>query len=146
MANALTKWYERTIAKHGSMRTAAKHQGKHAVVHSVSSLAAGAILGYAHAELKNGLDIRPTATSTHGIPADAAVGVLGMMTGSDTLQASGFSVFGFRKTLDVIAAKRAAMSPPGPPPNGTVGVARPGGAMFFGDMGEDPILAAARAL
>jgi len=107
MANALSKWYEKTIARHGSMKMAGKSHAKHAVVGSVSSLAAGAALGYAHAELKNGLDIRITSTATHGVPADAALGILGALTGSETLQHSGFSVFGFRKTMDLIAAKRA---------------------------------------
>ena len=125
------------------------------------SVIAGGLFGLLHANLKNGLDVQlkaPDASGKGGIhvPVDAALGVIGMFGAvalanhghygpscdARNLAASGLSVFAFRKTMDVIAAKKAQS---GQAMGGTVGIVK--GAAHAGDFGaEDPILAAARAL
>lgn len=101
----------------------------------------GAALGLAHAELKDGLDF-------HKIPIDGVVGLLGIVAAvvqSDepyahdlrNIGTAGATVFAFRKTYDLMAAKKAESS------KLTAGA----GAHGEYDLGaEDPVIAAARNL
>jgi hypothetical protein len=91
------------------------------------SLVVGALLGAAHSEMKTGLDMKK-------VPMDAGIGVLGTLaslalcaqegsegglcTDARNIANTGFSVFAFRKTYDLLAEKRLAA---GKAPGGTFG-------------------------
>ena len=112
------------------------------------SLLVGGLLGAAHVELPNGLDVK-IPNSTIAIPVDGAIAVGGMVGGillaneeggTDLRNAgaSAASVFAFRKTYDFLAAKKKSSG-------GKVG------GTFAGEDCEvngehDPILACARQM
>lgn len=168
--SSLTRFFEKHIEPE-SWRHAAQYKPKHGltahhaktagavVIQSVEALGVGAGLAVLHANLKHGLDIQVKAAGPDGkgglsLSADFFAGLIGMGAGvamahdehgSDfvrNLAAPGFAVFGFRKTMDMIAEKKAAS---GQAMGGTVGSGK--AAVHAGDFGaEDPILAAARSL
>jgi hypothetical protein len=147
--SSLMKWYDRTIRKHVPDRTLARQHHTtmtQALVGGGESLIAGGVLAVAHANLKNGLDVQ---IGTWTVPADGALGLAGILGsvygGSEAAAAtshSAFGVLGFRKTLDMLAAKRAASG--GAPIKGTVGIAKPNIHGEGGSVEDDPIIRAAQ--
>jgi hypothetical protein len=92
------------------------------------SILVGGLLGYAHVELPNGLDIK-VPNSKISIPLDGAVAAIGMLGGIALANeeggvdlrnagASAASVFAFRKAYDFAAEKKKAS---GGHPGGTFG-------------------------
>ncbi len=105
----------------------------------------GSLLGAAHVHLKTGLDVGK-------IPVDGVVGVAGLLAGvalahedvgTDlrNMGAAGITTYSFRKTYDFLAAKKRAK---GEKPGGTF--AGESDEPGYVNAGEDPIIAAARAL
>jgi len=134
--------------------------GLHAVRQGGESVVTGTGLGFIHAH--HGLDVTVKKADAAGkgaikVPVDAVIaglGIVGSMVlsddaeglGRDSLNVAGaaLGVFSFRKTMDLLAEKKAAQ---GQTTAGTVG-ATPAGTPAAGSAvhGEDPILKAARSL
>lgn len=149
------------VSGHGSagLARAKGHmvEGGHAFRQAGESVVVGGLLGYANATLKTGLDVGK-------VPIDAVVGVLGLggraLMAHDGIAsdlgnagAAAAAIFTFRKTQAFVAAKRAEKGlPTGAAPasafKAKAKFAGEFGGESFGveDFGEDPILAAARAL
>lgn len=144
----LRKWLDNIGG--GPLMRAKPHvtEGGHALRAAGESAVVGAALGYAAAAMPNGLDVQIPTKLTGGkivnAPIDAVVGVVGMIgavamanegIASDLRNAgaTGISIFAYRKTQEY-ALNRKKM-----PPSGVQ-------SGHHGEFGEDPILAAARAL
>jgi len=137
------------------------------------SLLVGGALGALHAKLPTGLDMKPSASSTKGVPVDAVVGVLGLVGGTFAAQeeygkdlanagAAALAVFAFRKTNDLVvkmsqqkgtqtaltASQQAGLiSKFGAEGGGWAPGSRSWGtSMISGDAGVDPIVAAGARL
>ncbi len=167
----LREWYERIIGSHSSSGLARHGEhGIHAVRQAGESIVTGAVLGAVHAH--NDLELtvkKPDAAGKGGvkIPIDAAVGVLGMVasvalanhqdglgTDARNIGSTALGIFSFRKTMDLIAEKKAQKGQAtagtvGTPTvakaaAGTAGVAA-GGTTVSGEPGSmnDPILRSA---
>jgi hypothetical protein len=165
----LRKFLERTtgISKLGRRAKGHLMETGHALRQGGESILVGGILGAVHAEAKTGLDVK-------GVPADAVVGVVGMLGGVAMANegigpefrnagATGLSIFTFRKTYDFLAEKKIAK---GQQPGGQFGPtqkAKVAGELDEmrqslsettdepsdaddADVGEDPIVAAAKEL
>jgi hypothetical protein len=120
--------------------------GLSAVRQSGESLIAGSLLGALHAELKTGLDVGKVpldlVLAATAMPAGVA---LAHHDGAEDLRnvaASGFTVFGFRKTYGLLAEHRLAA---GATPARIAGESDMGHDDEFAP-GEDPIIAAAKLL
>lgn len=153
----IRRWYERMTGGGVSLSRVKQHasEGLEAVRQGGESLLTGGALAIAHAELKTGLDVR-------GVPIDALLGGLGLagraamahMPGgvdSGNIGASAATVFAFRKTFDLIAQKKASKGQAtggafGPAQQAKVAGEFEGDSSDDSDVGEDPIVAAARAL
>lgn len=154
--SAIRQWYERTMgtsgglarAKAGVISTGA------AVRQGGESLFVGGALGAAHVYLKQGLDMgKVPLDGVGGLAALAgSVAMAGEPVAEDLRNAgaSALSVFAFRKTFELLGKKRQQS---GQPIGGALGPKAAGefGEDFGEDFGadgdgEDPIIAAARAL
>jgi hypothetical protein len=147
----LRKWYESLTGETTSGSSQKMVQVRAHLIEGGQTIRAvgeagivGGLLGAAHAELKNGLDIRgkyPLDAIAAGVSAAGAIALAGHETGLATearnVATSSMAIFSFRKTHDWMNAKKG------------------GGKATFskmhgdGDMGaedEDPIVAAAKNL
>ena len=136
------------VSRVGSRAHSTMQQAAHTVRQGGEAIVTGAILGAIHVEAPTGLDVKK-------VPVDLALGVLGLASGvamgDETSQdlrnvgSTALGIYTFRKTSDLLAAKKAQT---GAVPGGK----KPGAAVhgdyggFAGDMGEDPIIEAARKL
>lgn len=141
------KWYDN--ARSGGFERASSHLGAtgHAFRQVGETAVAGALLGYVKAVRQDGLD-----AGKHKIPLDAvggAVLIAGSIALGTTHEAStdlrnvgsfGVGVAAMRKTEDFIVSRRVAGGAP------VAGAPAAGTPAAHGDIGEDPIVAAARAL
>ena len=158
-------WYNRVMGHGKSAMTSARHhasqlkghaeQGVHVVRAGGEGIVTGAGLALIHANAPNGLDLQVKKPGPDGkggitLPLDlmaslggfaASVGTAGSESSHDAknIGTAAMGVFSFRKTLDLLAEKRATT---GAKIKGTVGQPKAGA---HGEFGEDPILAAARA-
>jgi hypothetical protein len=158
--SAISRWFDKMKGGGGMQRLSQYRgnlvEGGHALRQSGESVVVGGILGAAHAALDKGLDLGGK------VPLDAVVGVMGMIggvamanegIGADLRNAgaSGLSVFAFRKGFDLTAEVRAKK---GLAPGGKFGAKIAGDSDYTDadgytaddDMGEDPIIAAAKRL
>lgn len=146
--SAIRRFYEGITTSGGLARakTTAVEAG-HAVRQGGEAVVTGAALGAVHVYMRNGLD-----AANGKVPIDAVVGALGMVggvalandgVGPDlrNMGAAALSVFAFRKSFAVLAKKHA--------PGGKFGADDSYLDTISGDesdVGEDPIIAAARRL
>jgi hypothetical protein len=143
-SNPLTKWYDKMMHKTSSASIERKKDSHlmGAARGGGEGVLTGAALAVVHANAPNGLDIS-IKTGGPTVPIDAVVGVGGLLLGgqdSHNIGVAAAGVFSFRKTMDLMAEKKAQK---GQKPIGTVGVPKTG---VHGDFGEDPILREARGL
>jgi len=161
MASAIREWYDRamggTTHSTAMTRPESHESGGTAVRGGIESVLVGGVMGALEAELPEGLDIKGKA------PIDAIAGIAGLITAAaagghemsrDALNVGTVSmgIFSFRKTYALIAAKKALAG--APPPKGSLakahgpaaGLPAKPGAKVHGDVGEDPIVAAAKNL
>ena len=144
-SNPLTKWYDKLMSKPTSTELAQVKKESHlmsAARGGGESVLTGAALAVVHANAPNGLDVSLKQGGAT-VPIDAVVGVGGLLMGTEDSHNIGVAaagVFSFRKTMDLMAEKKAQK---GQKPIGTVGVPKTG---VHGDFGEDPILREARGL
>jgi hypothetical protein len=144
-SNPLTSWYDKLMSKPSSSELATIKKDSHlmsAARGGGEGILTGAALAVVHANAPNGLDVslKPGGTT---VPVDAIVGAGGLLIGGQDAHNIGTAaagVFSFRKTMDLMAEKKAQK---GQKPIGTVGVPKTG---VHGDFGEDPILREARGL
>lgn len=148
--SSIRRIYEATMGKYGgSISRARIHaiEGGHAVRQTGESIVTSAALAAAHVHLPTGLDYKK-------VPVDGVIGALGMIAGVSlahegvgadlrNVGASGISIFTFRKVFQLLAEKKLQA---GGMPGGLIGPAGPPVAHGETDFGEDPIIAAARAL
>ncbi len=139
--SGIRRLYESMQTHHGATMSRAKAHAvetAHSFRQGGESLVVGAILGGIQAEnfARGGLDVRK-------VPVDAVVGVAGVAAAVYMAQDSvapdlrnagcaALAVFAFRKTAELVAKQKARK-----------GVAAAG---EYSDMGEDPIIRAARGL
>jgi hypothetical protein len=123
-----------------------------ALVASTEGLGVGAALGAMHALLDEGLDVKVPMTDKH-VPADAALGGMSMVAAvfspvgqehAKTVGISAFSVYGFRKFHDMLAAKRMSKIHGEEPAAASDNLADEEPAPA--DIGADPIVALADSL
>lgn len=146
--SAIRRWYEK-VSGGGITHRAKGHimETGHALRQGGESLLVGGILGAAHASMKNGLDYE--VKGGH-VPADAVVGVVGMVggvvmandgVGADLRNAgaAGLTVFAFRKTNELVARKNMQGG-------AAAGKTLKAAGDSDVDIGEDPIVAAAKEL
>ncbi|MGH9966567.1 MAG: hypothetical protein ACREBG_01870 [Pyrinomonadaceae bacterium] len=154
--SAIRRWFEKTtgLTHFGGARSVARETGL-AVRQAGEGGLTGLALGAAHASLKTGLDVKK-------VPVDAVVAVAGIATGiamageemahdARNVGTAGLTVFAFRKGYDLMAEKKLQR---GEAPGGTFGPAQK--SKIAGeddedtsdavDVGEDPIVAAAKSL
>lgn len=144
-SNPLTKWYDKMMSKPSPTEIAQVKKESHimcAARGGGEGVLTGAALAVVHANAPNGLDVslKPGGRT---VPVDAATAVAGLLIGSEdshNIGTAAAGVFSFRKTMDLMAEKKAQK---GQKPIGTVGVPKTG---VHGDFGEDPILREARGL
>ena len=146
-SNPLTKWYDKMMHRPSSHEVAFHHEKKDSRIIGAArgggeGVLTGAALAVVHANAPNGLDVSLKAGGA-SVPLDAVVGVGGLLMGgadAHNIGVAAAGVFSFRKTMDLMAEKKAQT---GGKVIGTVGVAKPS---VHGDFGEDPILREARGL
>jgi hypothetical protein len=156
--SAVARWFDK-MRGGGIQQTFSRYRGHvaesgHALRQSGESVVVGGLLGATHAAFKDGLDLGGK------VPLDAVVGVAGMLggvamandgVGADLRNAgaAGLSVFAFRKGYSLTAEVRAKK---GLAPGAKLGAHGDSdytdidGNIADDDMGEDPIVAAARKL
>ena len=148
-SNPLTKWYDKMMAKPGASEVTEFRKESHlmgAARGGGEGVLTGAVLAVVHANAPNGLDVslKPGGRTVPLDAVGAVIGLAGGMAGSEDAHNVGTAaagVFSFRKTMDLMAEKKAQT---GKKPIGTVGVPR---ASVHGDFGaEDPILREARGI
>ena len=143
--NPLTDWYDKMMSKPSPTEIAQVKKETHlmgAARGGGEGVLTGAALAVVHANAPNGLDVS-FKQGGRTVPVDAVVGVGGLLLGSEDSHNIGVAaagVFSFRKTMDLMAEKKAQT---GKKPIGTVGVPK---TSVHGDFGEDPILREARGL
>jgi hypothetical protein len=151
--SALKRMYDKVIAHRSGGPSITQTLMKAAPVRTgVESLGTGGVLALIHATNTHGhgldVEIKKADASGKGgfsVAADLVLGLGGLGAGAPNVASSAFGVFAFRKTMDLLATKRAKDGKPAPV--GTVGVVKVGGAAspHAGEGDEDPILRAARA-
>jgi hypothetical protein len=146
-SNALTKWYENMMHRPSSNEVSFHHAKKDSRVIGAArgggeGVLTGAALAVVHANAPNGLDVSLKQGGAT-IPIDAVIGAGGLIMGgadAHNIGVAAAGVFSFRKTMDLMAEKKAQK---GQKNIGTVGAVKTG---VHGDFGEDPILREARGL
>ena len=144
---AIRSWYDRVMSgtKEGGRTVLEKRQSL--FTQAGESVVVGGVLGALEAELPGGLDVAK-------IPIDGVAGILGLLAGAGSHElspeirgagASALSVFAFRKTYALLAAKKLQLGHPV-----KSSIAKVHGEISEGvaasDMGADPIIEAAKAL
>lgn len=150
--SALRRFYEQARGQGSSLmaRGGAHLRSAGATVRQGGeSLVVGGLLGVAHVELANGLDIK-VPNSNVILPVDGAVAAIGMIGGIALAHEEGgtdlrnagaaaASVFAFRKTYDFLAEKKKASG-------GKVGGTFAGEQEYGMGAEVDPIIACARQM
>lgn len=145
--SAIKRWFDSAKGASNAVARAKLHAAAagNGLRQGGESLLMGGLLGAASVHLKTGLDVKK-------VPLDGAVGVLGLVGGAALAHeefgkdlanagAAGLTVFAYRKTQAFLAEKaRAAGKTPGFEVHGD------DEAFVNGEIGEDPIVAAARFL
>lgn len=147
--STLRRWAD--SVRGGGMASFKTHAGSvaHGVRQGGTALVVGAGLGYVKAVRPDGLDVRVQGKD---VPLDGLGGALAIAASVATageeystdlrnLGSDAIAICAFRKTDDFVLARRAAGAPAAP-----VAPAAAATPAVAGDYGEDPIVAAARAL
>jgi hypothetical protein len=137
------------VSRVGSRARGTMQQAAHTARQGGEAIVTGAILGAIHVEAPTGLDVKK-------VPVDLAVAAVGLASGvlmnDETSQdlrnvgSTALGIYTFRKTADLLAAKKVSA---GSTPGGSKPAAKVHGDYdgFHGDdVGEDPIVEAARRL